>query len=192
VGALAGGWLANRVGLRPAAALGCVLTAGGLWLMSLWPVNAGWPQITLAAVVAGLGFGLVIAPISASALNASPAARAGSVSALVTALRMVGMIAGLAALTAWALARFKALVAAHPAPFPSPGETSASYAAKLAAYNAQVVIPAANTVYTGVFAIAAALCLLALIPALLLWRRRAGETATGETSAYESYVAPLA
>ncbi|MGH2505090.1 MAG: MFS transporter, partial [Ktedonobacterales bacterium] len=160
--------------------------------MSLWPVDVGWTQITLAAVVAGLGFGLVIAPISASALNAAPAARVGSVSALVTALRMVGMIVGLAALTAWALARFKALVAAHPAPFPSPGETSASYAARLSAYNAQVVAPAAHTVYTGVFAVAAILCVAAIVPAWLLWRHRATASDAQEQPAYESYVAPLA
>jgi MFS family permease len=190
VGAIAGGWLAGRLGLRAAAALGCLLTAAGMWLMSLWPVNVGWEQITIAAVVAGLGFGLVIAPISASALNASPAARAGSVSALVTALRMVGMIVGLAALTAWALARFKSLVASHPAPFPSLDETPASYAAQLNAYNLHVVVPAAHQVYTEVFAIAAVLALIALVPALLLWRRRAG--AEAEEPAYESYVAPLA
>lgn len=192
VGALVGGWLASHSGLRPTAALGCLLTAGGLWLMSLWPTHVDWVQITTATVVAGLGFGLVIAPISASALNAAGAARMGSASALVTALRMVGMIIGLAALTAWALSRFKALLASHPAPFPSPGETSLSYAARLSAYNAQVVVPAAHQVYSDVFAIAAALCLIALIPALLLWRRRSGDAEDAAEPAYESYVAPLA
>jgi MFS family permease len=191
VGALAGGWLASRFGLRPTAALGCLLTAGGLWLMSLWPVNVGWVQLTVATVVAGLGFGLVIAPISTSALNAAGAARMGSASALVTALRMVGMIIGLAALTAWALSRFKALLAGHPAPFPSPGETAQGYAARLSVYNARVVIPAEHQVYSSVFAIAAALSLLALIPALLLWRRGAGGGDVAEP-VIESYVAPLA
>ncbi|HEX8728122.1 MAG TPA: MFS transporter, partial [Ktedonobacterales bacterium] len=152
IGALVGGWLASRSGLRPPAALGCLLTAVGLWLMSLWPTHVGWVQITAATVVAGLGFGLVIAPISASALNAAGAQRTGSASALVTALRMVGMMIGLAALTAWALSRFKALLASHPAPFPFPGEPPASYAARLSAYSAQVVVPAAHQVYSDVFA----------------------------------------
>jgi MFS family permease len=190
VGALAGGWLAGRAGCRVTASVGCGLTALGLWLMHLWPVHVGWGEITVAAVAAGLGFGLVIAPISTSALNAVRSTQLGSASALVTVMRMVGMIVGLAALTAWALARFKALLAPYPAPLPSPGESAASYAAQVNAYGAHV-IAAAHQVYTDVFAVAAALCVVALVPAWLLWRRRVG-AAEGERTAYESYVAPLA
>jgi MFS family permease len=191
IGAVAGGWLSGRAGYRLTAALGCLFTASGLWLMSLWPVDVGWGQITVAAVVAGLGFGLVIAPISASALNAVGSTQLGSASALITALRMVGMIVGLAALTAWALSRFKALVARYPAPLPSPGEPAASYAARLGVYNLHVVVPAAHQVYTNVFAVAAALCLIALAPAWLLWRR--GRDAAGAREPERaSYVAPLA
>ena len=188
LGALAGGWLAGRVGCRATAALGCALTAVGFWLMHLWPVDVGWGQITLAAVVAGLGFGLVIAPISTSALNAVAARQTGSASALVTVLRMVGMILGLAALTSWALARFKLLVAAHPVPLGGSAE-------QLQAYYAQVVVPAAHQVYTDTFAVIAVVCVLAVIPALLLWRRpaaRAGAAGGEAEPVYSSYVAPMA
>jgi hypothetical protein len=147
--------------------------------------------MTVAAVVAGLGFGLVIAPISTSALNAVRDTQLGSASALVTVMRMVGMIVGLAALTAWALARFKALVAPYPPPLPLAGESAASYAARVGAYNTRIVLPAAHQVYTDVFAAAALLCLLALVPAWLLWRRRAGSVEAARPP-YESYVAPLA
>lgn len=191
VGAVAGGWLAGHVGCRLAASLGCLLTASGLWLMSLWPIDVGWGQITVAAVVAGLGFGLVIAPINASALNAAPSTQMGSASALITALRMVGMIVGLAALTAWALSRFKALVASHPTPLPTPGESAAQYTARLDAYNLHVIVPAAHQVYTAVFAVAAVLCLVALAPAWLLWRRQRGAEGAEEPE-QKSYVAPLA
>lgn len=192
VGAVAGGWLAGRIGCRLTASLGCLLTAGGLWLMSLWPIDVGWGQITVAALVAGAGFGLVIAPISASALNAVRSTQMGSASAMITALRMVGMIVGLAALTSWALSRFKALVASHPTPFPEPGEPAASYAARLDAYNLHVIVPAAHQVYTSVFAVAAALCLIALAPAWLLWRRGAQGAEDKEEPERTSYVAPLA
>jgi MFS family permease len=191
VGALAGGWLSGRIGCRLTASLGCLLTASGLWLMHQWPVHVGWGQITAAAVVAGLGFGLVIAPISTSALNAVRSTQLGSASALVTVMRMVGMIVGLAALTAWALSRFKALVAPYPLPLPASGESAASYAARVSAYNLQVIVPAAHQVYTDVFAVAAVLCLAALVPAWLLWRRQAGPAGV-EKPTYESYVAPLA
>jgi MFS family permease len=185
VGALMGGWLSGRIGLRAAAALGCLCAAAGFWLMHLWPVGVGWTQITLSTVVTGLGFGLVIAPISTSALNAVQPTQTGSASATITVLRMVGMILALAGLTAWGLTRFKALVAASGALSPIAGGSVAAYQRALTL--------AAREVYTEFFAVAAALCLLALIPALLLWRRPPASAAAGETApVYESYVAPLA
>jgi MFS family permease len=186
VGALTGGWLSGRIGTRITAATGCLLTAVGFWLMHLWPANVGWTAITLAAVTAGLGFGLVIAPITTSALNAVRATQAGSASALITVLRMIGMILGLAALTAWALTRFRALVAAQPAQLP--GESLQAYAARLQV----AALAATHVVLTDVFAVAAALCLLAVVPALLLWRRPAATAADQAEPIYESYVAPLA
>lgn len=165
VGALAGGWLTRRLGCPPAAVIGVLLTAAGLWLMHLWPSDVGEPAVTLATGSAGLGFGFVIAPISTSALNGSAPGQAGSASAVATALRMTGMILGLAGLTAWGLARFKALV------------------------TAQVdQLVALHQVYTDIFAAAAIIVLLGALPALLLWRRRRGDL----SSEYDSFVAPLA
>ncbi len=168
VGALAGGWLTRRLGCPPAAVIGVLLTAAGLWLMHLWPADVGELAVTLATVSAGLGFGFVIAPISTSALNSSAPGQAGSASAVATALRMTGMILGLAGLTAWGLSRFKTLVAARVD---------------------QLV--ALHQVYTDIFAAAAIIVLLGALPALLLWRRRRGDVlaAAGE---YDSFVAPLA
>jgi hypothetical protein len=142
-------------------------------------------------MVAGLGFGLVIAPISTSALNAVRAERTGTASSVITMLRMVGMIVGLAALTAWAFARFKQLVAGHPLPLPQPGESTAAYQGRVQAFTAQVVVPAAHQVYTDIFAVAAVLCLLGIIPALVLWRPRRGAAEPAFEAVYE-YVAPLA
>ncbi len=182
VGALAGGWLAGRAGSRIAATLGVLCTAGGFWLMHLWPADVGWGQITLSCVVAGLGFGLVIAPISTSALNASGPARTGVASAVVTALRMCGMILGLAALTAWGLARFRALLAAQLPAGGAAGLSSTVYAHALTV--------ALHTVYTDIFLAAALIVLAGLLPAAFLWRRPA-RSAAGK-QAIESYVAPLA
>jgi MFS family permease len=186
VGALAGGWLSGRVGARATAVAGCALTAAGFGLMHLWPPHVDEVRITLAAVTAGLGFGLVIAPISTSALNAVRATQRGSASALVTVARMVGMILGLAALTAWAYARFQALVAARCPTLP--GQTLGSYTACLQSAGP----PATHQVLTDVFGVAAVLCLLAIVPALFLWRRGAQVAGADAEPIYESYVAPLA
>jgi MFS transporter, DHA2 family, triacylglyceride efflux pump len=104
---------------------------------------------------------------------------------------MVGMIVGLAALTAWGLSYFKALVAAKPLPLAQPGESPADYTARLQQFFDRVVVVAAHQVYTQIFAAAAVLCLLGALPALWLWRGARTDPATAD-GAYDSYVAPLA
>lgn len=174
VGAVLGGLLSTRLGCPAAAALGVVLTAVGLWLMHQWPVDVGQGQITLATVIGGLGFGLVIAPVSTSALNGSPRAQAGVASAAITVLRMTGMTLGLAGLTAWGISRFNMLMAGQGVP------------------DVAAVTAALHQVYTDIFAATALIALLGLIPALLLWRPRDGTDAdSSEAPALERYVASL-
>ena len=91
VGALLGGWLCSRITCRWTAVLGLLPTALGFWLMHLWPLNVGWTQITVSTLITGLGFGLVIAPIGTSAINAANEQQMGMASSLVTMVRMVGM-----------------------------------------------------------------------------------------------------
>lgn len=179
VGAFAGGWLSARIGCRVTAVVGLLFTALGFWLMHLWPANAGFGQVSAATVAAGLGFGLVIAPISTSALNASERRQAGSASSIVTALRMAGMILGLAGLTSWGLARFQALMAHRLAKISL--QDTAGYESAL---NSSL-----HQVYVDIFLVTAVIVLIGVVPAVLLWRRPAGATGEGE---YESFVAPLA
>ncbi|MFL5703096.1 MAG: MFS transporter, partial [Ktedonobacteraceae bacterium] len=95
LGALLGGWLCNRITCRFTGVLGLLFTATGFYLMSRWPIHVDWTQITISTVTAGFGFGLVIAPIGTTAINAVKAQQAGMSSAIVTSLRMVGMMLGL-------------------------------------------------------------------------------------------------
>lgn len=166
IGAVLGGWLCSRITCRWTAVLGLLFTAAGFFLMSRWPIHVGWTQITISTVTAGLGFGLVIAPIGTTATNAVKARQTGMGSAVVTALRMVGMILGLAALTSWALAYFKELARAYPSlPLTA---TSAQFAAWSKGY-ATHLVQSAHTVYSAVFFVSMVLCLIALVPALFLW-----------------------
>ncbi len=165
-GALLGGWLCSRVSCRVTGVLGLLFTAGGFFLMSRWPVQVDWLQMTTGTMTAGFGFGLVIAPIGTTAINAVRSSQAGMGSAIVTALRMVGMTLGLAVLTSWALAYFKQLVAAYPS---LPVTASAAQLTKWSKGYAVHVIGAEHTVYTTVFFISMVLCLVAIVPALFLW-----------------------
>src|SRR5438270_12911851 len=170
LGALLGGWLCSRISCRFTAVLGLLFTATGFYLMSRWPIHVDWTQITISTVTAGFGFGLVIAPIGTTAINAVRARQAGMSSAVVTSLRMVGMMLGLAALTSWALAYFKQLVSTYPSlPITA---TAAQFAAWSKGYAAHI-IQSAHTVYSAVFFTSMVLCLIALIPAFFLWGRKA-------------------
>jgi len=170
IGALLGGWLCGRITCRFTAALGLLFTASGFYLMSRWPINVDWNQITISTMTAGLGFGLVIAPIGTTAINAVKATQAGMSSAIVTALRMVGMMLGLAALTSWALAYFKELAAQYPS---LPATATADQFAQWSQGYAKHLIASAHTVYSAVFFTSMILCLIAILPALFLWGRKA-------------------
>ena len=168
VGAFIGGWLCSRITCRLTAILGLIPTALGFALMHVWPLNADWLQITASTIIAGLGFGLVIAPIGTTAINAVRNSQMGMASSVVTVLRMVGMILGLAALTAWGLGRFHDIMLAFK---PPAGKTplDPEYQQALALYATQ----AGHDVYTAIFLAAGILCLVAILPAFFLEGRRA-------------------
>src|SRR6266702_1395748 len=169
VGALIGGWLCARITCRLTAILGLLPAAIGFWLMHLWPLDVNWTQITISTLIGGLGFGLVIAPIGTTAINAASKRQIGMASSVVTGLRMIGMILGLAALTSWGLGRFRLLAAA----FKPPAGVSVFSAAYNTLYG-QYLVTSAHQVYTAIFLAAGALCLIAIIPALFLEGNRQG------------------
>ncbi|MFL5592362.1 MAG: MFS transporter [Ktedonobacteraceae bacterium] len=169
LGALLGGWLCSRISCRFTAVLGLLFTATGFYLMSRWPIHVDWTQITISTVTAGFGFGLVIAPIGTTAINAVRATQAGMSSAIVTSLRMVGMMLGLAALTSWALAYFKQLVSTYPS---LPLSATAAQFTQWSKGYATHIISSAHTVYSAVFFTSMVLCLIAIIPAFFLWGRK--------------------
>src|SRR5438876_5226879 len=186
LGALLGGWLCSRITCRFTAVLGLLFTATGFYLMSRWPIHVDWTQITISTVTAGFGFGLVIAPIGTTAINAVRATQAGMSSAIVTSLRMVGMMLGLAALTSWALAYFKQLVSTYPS---LPLSATADQFTQWSKGYATHTISSAHIVYSAVFFTAMMLCLIAIIPAFFLW---GSKTEVDEQEAPEMEPVPAA
>jgi MFS family permease len=163
VGALAGGWALRRLGNGVVAGAGLALAAVGLALMATWG-RGSLDQASSNAVLAltGLGIGLALAPVNDAALAESADDAHGTASALVVVARMVGMVVGVALLTAIGLHQYYGVVAT----LPDPTDTDALKGA--------AVLQVA-WVFRGA-AVAAALGALASLALGL--RRRTGEHAT--------------
>jgi MFS family permease len=124
IGALLGGWVATKVGDRIVTFVGLLISAGGYWLISHWDKNilnahhdlgfASLPAFDTDLVIAGLGLGLVIGPLTSATLRVVPTAQHGIASAAVVVARMIGMLIGVAALSAWGLYRFNQLLQTLP------------------------------------------------------------------------------
>jgi FtsH-binding integral membrane protein len=111
LGALAGGFLLRRVPAAVLVSTGMALAVVGFVWMTGWDTHSlGSALATVPLVLAGLGFGLAIAPVNASLLAATRTDVHGVASAFLVVARMVGMLVGISALTTLGLRRFYAVV----------------------------------------------------------------------------------
>ncbi|GAA4598715.1 MFS transporter [Planotetraspora phitsanulokensis] len=171
VAAFLGGMLTRRFGERAVAAAGMAVAAVGYVLISRWPADlaAAGLRVDVDLVIAGLGLGAVIAPVSSAALRVVPAVQHGVASAAVVVARMMGMLLGVAALSAWGFHRFQSLTADLDTPLPM-GMDAAEFTRKLADYTTQVKA-ALHVEYSEIFLITAVLCTVGVLTALALPRR---------------------
>ncbi len=117
VGALLGGHLVRRLATGVVTAGGMAMAAIAFAWMSTWGLETlSHPVATVPLVMAGLGFGLALAPVNAALLAATEDAVHGVASAFLVVARMVGMLVGISALTTIGLRRYYAVQVDLPTP----------------------------------------------------------------------------
>ncbi|HEX3244548.1 MAG TPA: MFS transporter [Chloroflexota bacterium] len=157
LGALLGSRLGVRWPLFALAGAGMALTASALGLMSHWPADIDPQSMTPALLLAGLGFGLMIAPTNAVAIGAAGLGNAATTASLVQSARLVGMTLASAAIASFGLDQFSALVADL-----SVGDAEAYV---------QAVRGSAHQVFTGQLAWGSVAAWLGTITAMIGWAR---------------------
>ena len=177
IGALFGGWLATRIGDRAVAFIGLVIAAGGFWLVSHWSIDVlsarhdlglfSLPVLDTDLAIVGLGLGLVIGPLTSATLRVVPPAQHGIASALVVVARMIGMLIGIAALSAWGLYRFNQ----HLATLAATNNAGPMSLAERLSAQAERYREAYVMMYGDIFLIAAVVCIIGAVLGLLISAR---------------------
>jgi EmrB/QacA subfamily drug resistance transporter len=160
----AGGRIAARKGARLTTAAGLILVSvgyGTLWLGLREGILAG---MIPGLLVAGAGFGLVFAPIGATAIDAAPDADRGIAAAMTLVFRLLGMTIGISTLTAIAVRRLQGLVGNLETVVQAPGESTAEFLARQTTLLYETVLPLSLQVARETFLLAGAIALLGLIP----------------------------
>jgi MFS family permease len=154
-----GGALTDRLGYRVPTAAGMAVAAVGFFLARGWTPSIALPLMGLHMALAGIGLGLTIAPIGTTMINAVESDERGIAAALVLVMRLIGMTLGTSIMTGYGLRRSTLLT-----------EQMVSALGGAADVNALVEIgrEVATRVIGEMMIIAAVICLMALIPALLL------------------------
>lgn len=154
ISALIGGVIATYFGVRIPTIAGLVIAAVGFNFISTWGLEIQEPRASIDLVLVGIGLGLVIAPITESALRRVPEEDRGIASGLLTLARNIGMTVGLAVVASLGAEQFL---------------TTAPNIEEMIA-NPDSANEAGLAVFSNFFTYASTACVIAVIPAWLMSR----------------------
>lgn len=171
IGAIVGGRMHRSFGARIPAVAGLLVASMGFLSMTLWGDQINYGLMLPTSAVAGLGLGIVIAPIADAAISLATLRDYGLASGLVLLARLLGMSIGLAAITRYAVDQLRSRIGALPAIEPRDGETTAEFFERQENYIIDEAVPVTLDIVSQTFVIAALICVLAIVPAWRLAQR---------------------
>ncbi|MDQ6661765.1 MAG: MFS transporter [Chloroflexota bacterium] len=131
------GRLTARLGPRLPIILGALLASGGLFLLAGLQPASSYATIWWKLGLLGVGIGFMLPPLTSALLSATPPARAGLGSSMVSTCRQIGVTLGIAVLGAFVLRQFSDNIASQLTQRGVPGRISATITSKIAASGAQ-------------------------------------------------------
>jgi MFS family permease len=171
----AGGLVARRFGERRTAITGLVLVVIGYAVLWLGLREDHYLRMIPGLLIAGTGFGLVVAPIGSQVIDSASAEDRGVAAAFTILFRLLGMTIGISALTAIGVRRLQTLTDRLEPVVQKAGETTAEFFLRQTEYIENYAVPLSLKVVRETFLLAALLALLAAIPVLLSRPRRVEE-----------------
>jgi EmrB/QacA subfamily drug resistance transporter len=90
------GALSDRIGTRPFAVCGMFLCAVGLFLMSGLEATSSVPDVIWRLVICGVGISMFQSPNNSAIMGSVPIVRLGVASGMISTMRTVGMVLGIA------------------------------------------------------------------------------------------------
>ena len=134
------GRLSNRFGFRVPVALGGLVSGIGLLLLTGLSAGDAYVDVFWKLMVVGIGFGLMLSPLSAAALNAVARERSGLASSVANTTRQTGTVIGIALLGA--LVQTRAVASASASLHALPASVAGPLAGLLGHGGAQAPLPA--------------------------------------------------
>ena len=187
LGALLSGFLTRQLSLRLITLVGLAFSTGGLVWMSTWSPDVPTNAFAASAAVFGFGFGLTVTPRSTAAVEAAGRRAFGAASATVTVARMIGMAVGMAALTAYGSTTITRISNEIYGSGDSYKQYIPAYLRDRPLHDGLVAqaleiwaASKAASIMVGIFLVAAAVTVVAVIPAMVLRVRRRDPATEGD------------
>lgn len=164
--ALASGTISARLGEQTMTRLGVVLGAVGFGLVYLMIDMSNLWLMAPGLALAGAGIGLLMAPLSATALDASDETNRGAATSTALLCRLLGMTIGMSLVTTAGIYRLQQLTGQLDPVVQEEGESTALYFVRQQEFVNEVLSPLGVQVMQETFLAAAVIVALAILPVL--------------------------